>query len=83
MISAREVAQATILMGAVAGGIYGGYKGLSLYHKKTPPEAREWYLYALSGLGGVSVGQVVGIMAGMTTGLALLLSRTPYVRLHF
>ena len=68
---AIDIGEALVIIGAVVGGMYGAYKGMSLYQKYTPPEARTWPLYLLSGFGGGSIGHAVGVLAGILAGIPI------------
>lgn len=68
---AQELAQTLMTIGSMVGMFYGGYKGFSLYHQKTPPEARQWYLSVMSGLGGMALGRLVGLLVGAVAGASI------------
>lgn len=54
-----------LLIGSVAGGVYGSHQSILLYHEKTPPESRRWFISALAGLGGMTLGATTGVMAAL------------------
>ena len=67
----EDIANAMVVIGYLVGGGYGLYRSLSLYHKSTPASSRRWFLYGLTGAGGLLLGQTAGAAIGLVLGTPL------------